>query len=408
MPKRESVQNGRIYLARQPIYGPRRDIRGYELLYRRAAPDATARIRNPDGASAQVALQAAMEIALLAVSPERPAFVNHTQRLLMTDPILPPDRCIVEVLEDVAMDAETVEALRRLKKSGYRIALDDFVYSVQAGPLVELADFIKLDYRALGAEGCAAQIALVRGSGALLLAEKIETEGEFDCCRELGCHLFQGHYLRKPETLAGRRIPSNRLTVLSLLAECVNPDCSANMAGVIIERDALLTYGLLRMASSAMFFPGREIRNAAHAVALLGIDRVFRWATLLVLAGNDDCPAGYLEAAIQRARMSELIAPYYDCVTSEAYLTGLLSTLDSVLNAPLAELIEFLSIDDRYKRALIAREGSLGALLKAVIAYEEGSWADEEDAGRMTHSYWEAVRYAGSMMQLMAGGASAM
>ena len=129
----------------------------------------------------------------------------------------------------------------------------------------------------------------------------------------------------------------------------------------IIRRDAPLTYGLLRLANSALRRRRSEIRTTAQAVTLLGMDYVFRWATLLAMAGNDNCPIGYLEAALQRARMSELIAPLHNCTPQDAYMAGLLSTLDSVLNAPLADLVIPLPIESRYKRALLEREGSLGA-----------------------------------------------
>jgi EAL and modified HD-GYP domain-containing signal transduction protein len=394
---------GTVYLGRQPIYGANRDIRAYELLYRRAATDTAADVQNADVASAQVMLQAFLEIGLTEVSSERPVFINHTRALLMMDPILPPDRCVVEILEDVVADEETLEAVRHLKALGYRIALDDFVQTPQSRALIQFADFIKLDYRALGDHGFADQIAKLKGCRVHLLAEKLESEAEFRWCRKLGCELFQGYYLRKPEVLSGRRIPSNRLSVLALLAECTNLDSSANVIAGIIERDAPLTYGLLRLVNSAMYRRRSEIRTAAQAVTLLGMDFVLRWATLMALAGNDDCPSGYLEAALQRARMSELVAPLHNCPPHEAYMAGLLSTLDSVLNAPLTDLVNPLPIENRYKRAILEREGSLGAVLDAVIAYEDGRWSSDENGPAMQRSFWDATGYARSMVDQLHG-----
>jgi len=86
---------------------------------------------------------------------------------------------VVEVLEDVVADAEMLAALRRLKAMGYRIALDDFTVSPRSSPLIQFADYIKLDYRALGEDGFAVQVRLLRRSDARLIAEKIESEAEF-------------------------------------------------------------------------------------------------------------------------------------------------------------------------------------------------------------------------------------
>ncbi|HEY1497344.1 MAG TPA: EAL domain-containing protein [Candidatus Solibacter sp.] len=396
------ASEGSVYLGRQPIYGPRREIRAYELLYRRQASDTTASFQNADQASADVMLKAFLEIGLAAVSPEQPVFINHTRHLLALDPILPPDRCVVEVLEDVAADRETVACLHRLKNLHYRIALDDFVYHDSLLPMIEMADYIKLDLLALGAGGFQEQMDLLHRFDVRIVAEKIETEAELRWCRKIGCDLFQGYYLRRPEVLVGRRIPSSRLSVLSLLAECADMESSAGVIAGIIARDAPLTYGLLRLANSALYRRRSEIRSPAQAVTLLGMDFVFRWATLLALSGNDDCPAGYLEAALQRARMSELLGVHYHCSSQEAYITGLLSTLDTIFNAPLEDLIGPLPIDIRFKRAILQREGALGAVLDAVLAYESGEFSgvDLPDAA-MQRAFWDAAEYARAMISQM-------
>jgi EAL and modified HD-GYP domain-containing signal transduction protein len=192
--------------------------------------------------------------------------------------------------------------------------------------------------------------------------------------------------------------------VLSVLSKCANLETSAGMIADTIARDAPLTYGLLRLANSALHARRNEIRSPTQAVTMLGMDFVSRWATLLALAGNDDCPAGYLEAALQRARMSELIGASLNCSASESYVTGLLSTLDSVFNEPLASLVEPLPIDIRFKRALLHREGELGAVLNCVLAYEAGVWIPGEapTTERMQKAFWDAAEYAHYMMAQMA------
>ena len=392
-----------VYLGRQPIYDANRAIRGYELLYRHAAGDTAACFGDADQASAEVMLKAFLEIGMSTVSPLQPVFINHTRRLLTLDPILPADRCVIEVLEDVVPDAETMDALRHLKSLHYRIALDDFVYSAELVPMIACADFVKLDLKALGAAGFQEQFELLRPFGVPIIAEKIESEAEFLWCRKMGCARFQGNYLRHPETLSGRRIPSNRLSVLSVLSKCSNLETSAGMIADTIARDAPLTYGLLRLANSALHARRNEIRSPAQAVTMLGMDFVSRWATLLALAGNDDCPAGYLEAALQRARMSELIGAWLHCSAPESYVTGLLSTLDSVFNEPLASLVEPLPIDIRFKRALLHREGELGAVLDCVLAYESGVWTPNQTPTTecMQKAFWDAAEYAHRMMAQM-------
>jgi EAL and modified HD-GYP domain-containing signal transduction protein len=328
------------------------------------------------------------------------------------DPILPPDRCVIEVLEEVDVNTGTLEAMARLKQLDYRLALDDFVYREELAPMIRLAAYIKLDYRALGPSGFREQLRRLRPFRVTVVAEKIETEEEFRWCKGEGCALFQGYYLRKPDLLVGRRIPANKLSVLSLVAECTNLESSAGVIASIIARDAPLTYGLLRLANSALYRRRSEIRTPAQAVTLLGMDFVLRWATLLAMAGNDDCPIGYLEAALQRARMCELMAGLQGTSGPEGYIIGLLSTLDAVLNAPLEDLVRPLPIDNRFKLALLEREGALGAVLDTVTAYESGKWQGRETDGTgsaagdaaIQKAFWDAAEYSRSMVAQFTAG----
>ena len=390
------------FLGRQPIYDANREIRAYELLYRSNGADGAAHFSSGDQASAEVLLEAFIEIGLSTVSPEQPVFINHTTRLLAVNPIVPPDRCVIEVLEDVPVNSETIACLKRLTGLGYQIALDDFVYSDAWLPFLRLANYVKLDLRGLSAAEFRSHIRLVKGFKLKIVAEKVESEEEFQRSLALGCDLFQGYYLRKPEVLRGRRIPANRLSALSLLAECMKPDQPASAIAAIVGRDAALIYGLLRLANSALYGRQGNIQSPVQAVSMLGTDRVFRWASLLVLSGCDDCPIGYLAFALQRARSCEIVGEACGCQPQLAYMTGLLSTLDSILNAPLADIIRPLPLDEQFKRAILRREGELGSVLDAVLGYEAGHFDTAAHRGISIHrvrtAFWEAAEYSASMI----------
>lgn len=404
------VAAAEVCLGRQPIYTYHREIRAYELLYRSRAAENFARISDPDEASAEVVLRAFVEIGLQRVSPSRPVFINHTRRLLDMDPIIPADRCVIEVLENIEPDEGTIRALRRLRGLGYRIALDDFIAGDPRFVLVGLADFVKVDARLVTGLAFRDVVARLRAFPAVILAEKVETEAEFQQFHEWGCELFQGYYLRAPENITGRRTPSNRLSVLALLAECTDEAESADAVAAVIRRDATLSYDLLRLANSATFAHRAEVRSIPHAVAMLGLDAIFRWCVLLALARYDDCPAGYLEFALERARAAELLAISRDYPRYEAYIAGLVSTLDAILNTPLDGIVEPLPLDAGIKNAVLRREGALGAVLNAVIAQESGEFdtaaAQGFPAGEVQHAFWEAAEYAAEMLSGLPRGSA--
>jgi EAL and modified HD-GYP domain-containing signal transduction protein len=100
--------------------------------------------------------------------------------------------------------------------------------------------------------------------------------------------------------------------------------------------------------------------------------------------------------------MSELLGTHYHCSSQEAYITGLLSTLDAIFNAPIEDLIAPLPIDIRFKRAILQREGALGAVLDAVMDYEggESGRVDLPDSA-MQRAFWDAAEYARGMISQM-------
>ena len=396
-------------LGRQPIYDASRRIRGYELLYRRRVSATRAHVANPDQASADVVLKAFLELGLPRVSPSQPVFVNVTRAMLEIDPILPPDSCVLEVLEDVPADAGTIQALKRLKGLGYRIALDDFETEDLRWPLVGLADYVKVDIRLARPPALRELVERLRRKPVPVLAEKVESEQEFRDFRQWGCELFQGYFLHRPEVLTGKRIPSNRLSILALLSECADPSCSIPAVAAAIGRDAALAFGVLKLANSALF-GRRDIRTLEGAVVALGIDKVYRWSMLMVLAEINDGPSGYLEFALQRARACELAAAAHHGLRYEAYMVGMLSTLDSILDIPLEKVVESLPLDRVIKDAILLRRGRLGAILDAVIAYEAGDFELAARGGLevplLERAFWEAAGYSTTMLSGLAASQS--
>ena len=67
-------------------------------------------------------------------------------------------------------------------------------------------------------------------------------------------------------------------------------------------------------------------------------------------------------------------------------------------------LVEPLPIDIRFKRALLHREGALGAVLDCVLAYESGDWTPGQApaAEHMQKAFWDAAEYARNMISQMA------
>jgi len=305
----------------------------------------------------------------------------------------------MEVLEDVPVDAELIEAVRRLSALGYTIALDDFIYHDRLQPLVEIADIIKVDVLALDRAAVQEHVAILSQHKVKLLAEKVETQDEFKYCRDLGFDYFQGYFFCRPEVIKGQRMPANRLVTLQLLAKLQDPEVDFRELEEIVSRDVSLSYKLLRIINSAFYSLPRKVDSLGRALFMLGTRSITTWVSLIILAGIDDKPHELMVTAMMRAKMCELIAQALGQASKDTFFTvGLFSALEALLDSPMEEILHSLPLSDTITAALLSYEGLLGAALCCVLAYERGDWHEVHcpglDRAAITDAYLQAIAWA--------------
>jgi EAL and modified HD-GYP domain-containing signal transduction protein len=386
-----------VFLARQPIYDVARRIHGYELLYRRT-DSGEADVRDGTVATAQVLLNAVIDIGVDKIAGTELLFINCTRSILLSEPIIPPDRCVLEILEDVDLDADLLKRIDALRRRGYRIALDDFTLDGKLAAAVPLADYIKLDVLALTETELLRHCRLYR-PGLHLIAEKIDSGAMMQRCVALGFDLFQGYFLRHPETVKGEHLPTSKLAALRLIGVCQDPDASAQDVSATVAADVSMTYSLLRLANSALFGRSRPVRSVEAVVTWMGTEYLARWGTLLALASERGCPVTYLGTALQRGYMCESLAMAQGKVPSgSSFLVGLLSALDSILDVPMGQILEQVQLTGDIRDALERHRGGLGRLLACTLAYESGDIDALSncgiDGGLLYDAYWQAIDQA--------------
>lgn len=360
------------YVSRQPIYNRNMAVYAYELLFR-SGPSSTSAGVAGDRATAEVILNL-IDIGLEHIIGNEQAFVNVTRNFLVEGYCrsLPIKSVVLEVLEDIRPDIEVVENLRKLRAEGYQIALDDFVCHDHLRPLVELADIVKVDLLAQDREKIERTFEMLREHDVRILAEKVETQSDYDFCHELGFDYFQGYFFCRPRLIQGKKVPTNRMAATRLVARLQDPDITGEQIARAISQDLTLSYRLLRLANSAYASVSRKVESIEHAAMLIGTDRIRTWASLLMMSSMDDKPRELMMTAAIRAGMSERLASGLgmECPRA-AFTTGLFSVLDAMLDSPFDVIVDKLPLSDEITRALEAREGPLGQLLNYIIAYEQ-------------------------------------
>jgi c-di-GMP-related signal transduction protein len=405
MSKAQSSPAPMRFVGRQPIVDESGRLFGYELLCRDKPPDVPP--SDPEAATREIVDYWSM---LLTDRSEGFAFVNCTRASLVdgTVTLLPSRNTILEILEGIEPDAELLAACRALRNQGYRLALDDFSPLPSRAPLIELADFIKIDYRASDAKTRRAIFSMARGTGLRFLAEKIETGEERDLSRTEGCSLFQGYFFSRPVTVASRALPQNHLVCLRLLAALNRHPADLREIERLVLSDASLTYRVLRLANSVLNGLHGDITTVRAALLMVGDDAVRRMVSVAVagaLATGRSAPL--LSMALVRARFCELLAPCIGAAADELYLLGLLSLLDVLLETPIERILAVLPIGPEMKSALAGKPSQALCPLHLVRCLETCDWTEceaivrtaglSEDA--VAGLYLEAVRWGSGTLQ---------
>jgi EAL and modified HD-GYP domain-containing signal transduction protein len=204
------------FLALQPIFDRRRKLFGYEALSRSGWDN---RFTGDSDAATKLMVSDWMFHGLDELTGGRRTFLNCTRDALVRGllTLLPPST-VLELLETIDPDKEVLAACQRMKALGYQIALDDFQHCEKMEGLVELADYVKVDFRLSDKEERREIIRCIKRSATMLVAEKIETNEEFEMALGEGFRLFQGYYLASPKIFSKRRISTHDVNHLHRIA----------------------------------------------------------------------------------------------------------------------------------------------------------------------------------------------
>lgn len=368
------------YVARQPIFDINKKIYAYELLFR----DGTANyVTDIDGdlATETVLANSVFTIGMDAMLAGKKAFINFTRNLLVRKIplLLPNSNTVVEILEDVQPESDVIDACREMAEKGYLIALDDFEYSEKLLPLIQLAHIIKFDFIITPIEQIKNYLNMLPLSRMTLLAEKIETNEDFEMAKSMGFTLFQGYFFKKPEIIKGKEIAASQLTLLQIMAESSKPEFDLNSLEALISQDVSLSYRLLQYINSAFFAKANKISSIKQGLVYLGEREIRRFVSLAAMSKlAADKPNELMRVSCIRGKMCELLGRETSRKVdpSELFTLGMLSLLDAIIDQPMDQIVSRLPLSENLGDALIHAKGPLVGYLDLVKDYEKGSWEE--------------------------------
>lgn len=365
------------YIARQPILDTNKQLVAYELLFRDGPNNKFPDIE-PEKATSRLLSEHFFTVHNTDAQSVK-TYVNFPyQSILNLVPLLlPKENLVIEILEDCQPTDALLTAVKTLHSKGYTMALDDFIPSSSWKPFLPYISVIKFDIRIVSIAKAKIIIERLKHAPITFLAEKVETHTEFQCAVDAGFTLFQGYFFSKPEMIQTRKMDPSVLTVVQLCKEISKPTIDFDTIETLISRDIGLSLKLLSIVNSSpnVLTP---INSFKQAIVYLGEQKLRKFISLLAIASTaEDKPQYLYTLSIQTARFCELIATQarLPIEPGAAFLTGMLTYLDSLLDQPLADILRQMPIDKLVKDALLQEQGQLGLLIRLAKNYEQADWS---------------------------------
>lgn len=396
-----------FYAARQPILDKEKKLFAYELLFRDSIDNIFPDI-DADEATTKMIEASNFNLGISEFTGNKPAFINFTLETLAQGypETLTTEEVVVEILETVKPGKKLLAICKDLHQKGYTIALDDYIHQSVWQHFYPFISIIKIDWQDTSIATIKdVKVAIQDFPHIKLLAEKVETYEEYNQALELDFELFQGFFFAKPEMVKTKSLSPSQMAMAELLYETSKKDLDLASITSVFERDVTLSYKLLRYANSAIFKRRNEISTIKQALVTLGSEELKRFLGLMFASNiNPDKPSELINSAMVRAKFCELMAsevkPPID--NSIAFLTGLLSLIDAIVDEELASILSKLPLAQEIKDTLLTRKGVMASLIMLLEFIERAEWSKTTtvmetlglEKSDVIKSYNEAIAWA--------------
>ena len=375
-----------VVVGRQPIFDRNRSVFGYELLFR------SMRAPTADEVAGDVGDQMTADVILSSVSfgterlvGDKKLFCNASRGVLTgaVPVLLPPSQTVIEIAESVIPPADVLDGCRRLHEQGFSLALDGVTWWSDVEYFDGPVSYVKVNIQAVELPDLRSLVEECHRRDIAVVGQNVDTIDEFEWCQSLGFDYLQGYLLARPSPVPGRTLDPGRMAQLRLSVQLLDRECSFAELEDIVRRDPAMALQLLHLASiGAGKGMRRTVRTLREALVLVGWRRLQSWVSLLLLGGKGQASEEEVTTALTRARMCELLARGSDrSVSDTAFVAGMLSSFDVLLDTGLEEILRDLPLDDDVRHAVLDGEGDLGHLVADASSFLLGRPEDATRSG---------------------------
>ncbi|WMJ24187.1 EAL domain-containing protein [Paludicola sp. MB14-C6] len=361
-----------VFVARQPILNREYKISAYELLYRDSLVNSYRKNMDGNIASMRVISDAITTFGLYQLTDETRAFINFTKDLIIEDYAyaFSPQEIVIELLEDMVYDEQLIQKIVQLSNEGYQFALDDYIGGPIPDNLLKYISIVKVDFRK-----CTSLVRcqIARNLQAYpihLLAEKIETEEEYQEAYEEGYDYFQGYFFARPDVCVKNQLQFQDKNYMSIIDELQSATPNYEKIENSISTDTNLLARLLRMKQNFHCFSEVKLDSPRYVIALVGLAEIQKWIMLNLLRHvNQNKPSEIIKTTFTRAHVVEKMTLGLNTVNNKEYNGEMLLQTDKTTSS----IIEELPFNQDMKNKLKRRDCVYADILSMITAYERAS-----------------------------------
>ena len=373
------------YIVRQPIKDQANKIIGYEIQYHgenQAFGDNGKNVRENDFAAADTIYN------FLTMNTDKLLrgslnFMTFTTTLLMkkTPHLFDKGELVIQIDDSVIIHPLAMHMVQQYAKEGYQVAVNEFQFAPRYLGILDRIDYIKLNIQTTPELTLKNIIDIAHSMKKQCIAVGIDREETYQKAVKLGVDALEGPYVAEKLTTQTHSSGYLQSNFFRLMVAVTRDEPNVEEIEQMIGADASLSYGLLKMVNSAYFALRHRATTIRQAIMTLGLGQLKQWIYLLSASNaENEVDAGseeFLKRSFMRANFcSDLVgyAKNMPISKSEAYLMGMFSTLNYLIDAPLEELLAEVPVSEEIKEALLHRTGRCGKLYELVLSYEAADW----------------------------------
>lgn len=373
------------YIVRQPIKDRENRIIGYEILYHgenSAFGEGGVSTSNDFAAADTIYNFLTMNTDKLLRGSLH--FMTFTTTLLMkkSPRLFDKDELVIQIDDSVIIHPLAMHMIQQYKREGYKIAVNEFQFAPRYLAILDSIDYIKLNFQTMQEVTLKNIIEIAKSMDKKCIAVGVDREDLYERAMKFQVDAMEGTVVAEKMTQKTHSSGYMQSNFFRLTVAVIQDEPDIDEIERIISVDATLTYGLLRIANSRYFSLRSKVTSVRQAIMTIGMNELKQWVYLLSASNAenqmDEGAEEFLRLSLMRANFCSSLMNYAKNMPiskSDAYLMGMFSTLNYLIDAPLEEILQRIPLCDEVKEALLKHSGRCGMLYDLALCYERADWS---------------------------------